>query len=150
MHRYIFATLFAITVLASLYERLLGDDADESKTTHEEKRQVSIDINGNSADRSTKKSTLSLPSRLILCFSLVRNTREMFQVKPNKFNSVDCLRFVMLLEIILMHQYYVALGWAAWPLSKRFVSGLFQKVGTDFKYGFLRNIHNTDFFFSLR
>lgn len=101
--------------------------------------------------KSEKQSSpkLSLLSRCLISFSLVSNTRAMFKVSTNKFAVIDFLRFLMLLQIILMHQYYVALGWSAWPLTKRFVNGLMRQAGTAPRYAFLRNIHNTDFFFAL-
>ncbi|KAH9389312.1 hypothetical protein TYRP_008673, partial [Tyrophagus putrescentiae] len=73
----------------------------------------------------------------------------MFRVSPNKFAAIDCLRFLMLVQIIWMHQYYTALGWSALPLTKRLVGGLHQLTGTATKYMLLRNTHNTDFFFAL-
>ena len=76
----------------------------------------------------------------------------MFKVESKaRFASVDFIRFLMLLEVILMHQYYVALGWSAWPISSRMFAeqGLPQSVGSAERYAFLRNIHNTDFFFAL-
>lgn len=152
-------------MFASLYEFVLTDlgIAQSSVSSSNPRNQVVIRmsdqnnngtnvtaVNDQSADKKiAPKGRLSIISRLIISFSLVGNTRLMFKVSPNKFAAIDFIRFVMLCEIMLMHQYYVALGWSAWPLTKRFINGLTAKVGTEFKYAFLRNIHNTDFFFAL-
>jgi hypothetical protein len=91
----------------------------------------------------------SIISRLIISFSIISNTKSMFKKSAKKFVNIDFIRFLMLLEVILMHQYYVNLFWSSTPLMKRLFTGLISKVGTDYKYAFLRNVHNTDFFFAL-
>lgn len=97
-----------------------------------------------------KKSSKNLLNQLLMAFSLVNNTRMLFQHKPNKFGSVDFFRFLMLINVIVMHQYYVPIGWSTWPFHKRLFQGILAKAGTETRYIFLRNSHNTDFFFALR
>lgn len=161
--------------MASLVESFVIDESSGSSPKNEdnEGKQVSIkmsDLNNNNNNGSTtaeialsnksvqqsssspssaKHHQHSLPLRLLFAFSLVGNTRAMFRVSPNKFAAIDCLRFLMLVQIIWMHQYYTALGWSALPLTKRLVGGLHQLTGTATKYMLLRNTHNTDFFFAL-
>lgn len=162
-----FASLFALSIVASMYEGYVAPRPEDILATRSKQTETTpaaaaadipvvsinmkLDANGNHPKSIEKKPAprLSLPSRCLISFSLVGNTRSMFKVSPAKFAVIDFWRFVMLLEIILMHQYYVALGWSAWPLTKRFVNGLLQQAGTEPRYAFLRNIHNTDFFFAL-
>lgn len=88
-------------------------------------------------------------SKILISFSIVSNTKSIFKKSAKKFINIDFIRFLMLLQTILMHQYYVYLFWSAIPLTKRLFNGLGSRVGTDYKYAFLRNVHNTDFFFAL-
>lgn len=169
MALYILGSLFAVTVFASLFECIFSNGSTSEKSDSDPQasqvaikmvdtnnnngndKDISGDIQANGGEGSSEgaKSRPSLFVRLVVSFSLVGNTRAMFRVSPNKFASIDFVRFLMLLQIMYMHQYYVALGWSSWPLTKRFQNGLIQKAGTDLKYAFLRNIHNTDFFFAL-
>jgi len=153
-------------VVASICEFVVEEfatsskDADDAGQGHVSIKMSSRDNNNNNhgkAEEPTPSTSVEQPIkrkrplflRLLLAFSLVGNTRAMFRVSPNKFAAIDFIRFLMLVQIIVMHQYYVALGWSAWPLTKRFFNGLLQKTGTESRYAFLRNIHNTDFFFAL-
>lgn len=100
-------------------------------------------------DQLSGRSPLSMADRVVIAFSIVSNTKAMFKRSAKKFSNIDFVRLVMLLQVTLMHQYYVYLFWSALPLTRRVFTGLASKVGTDYKYAFLRNVHNTDFFFAL-
>lgn len=149
-----------MTVLASVYEWVVcrtQSDQPNQKVEHDVDTKLNTvltsqlppDTNNNSNVIQTDPKKPSLLSQIIIAFSLAGNTRAMFYVSPAKFSSIDFIRFVMLVEISLMHNYYVAVGWSAWPLTKHFATGLFPQFATESRYAFLRNIHNTDFFFAL-
>ncbi|XP_054163730.1 uncharacterized protein LOC128961509 [Oppia nitens] len=127
----IFLTLLLITILAAIYEYYISSSL----------------LPTNNVDNNTLK--ISKISQLIISFSIISNTKAMFKKSTKKFVNIDFIRFVMLLQTILMHQYYVYMFWSAIPLTKRLMTGMTSKVGTDYKYAFLRNVHNTDFFFAL-
>ena len=129
------STIFILTILAAIYEYI----------TNSYRRQSELDVKNENRDSMQS----SLISEIIISFSIVSNTKAMFKKSSKKFVNIDFIRFLMLLQITLMHQYYVYLFWSALPLTKRLFTGLSSKVSTDYKYAFLRNVHNTDFFFAL-
>ncbi|KAH9511887.1 hypothetical protein DERF_010311 [Dermatophagoides farinae] len=104
-----------------------------------------------SSSTSTSESLQkhSIISCIIVAFSFVSNLRSLFVSKPNNFGSIDFFRLVMLIETIFMHTYYMGTLTASMAVQKKLFTGLATKTLQDKKYGFLRNFHNTDFFFSL-
>lgn len=124
-----------MTILSSIYEFFLNSCEGQTEEILKDEKRDGI--------------RYSILSELIISFSLVSNTKSMFKKSSKKFVNIDFIRLLMLLQVTLMHQYYVYLFWSALPLTKRLFTGLSTKVGTDYKYAFLRNVHNTDFFFAL-
>lgn len=136
-----------VSIISSIYElilenlfpiKLITSGLFTISTNHNQSNQTEIGLR-----------KYSLITNIFLSFSLINNTRSMFINKPNKFGSIDLIRFLMLINVIIMHQYYVSIGWSTLPLAKNILNGLMLKAGTENRYGFLRNIHTTDFFFAL-
>nr|XP_027195328.1 uncharacterized protein LOC113789928 [Dermatophagoides pteronyssinus] len=55
----------------------------------------------------------------------------------------------MLFETIFMHTYYIGILMPGMAIQKKLLTGLASKTLREKQYGFLRNFHNTDFFFAL-
>lgn len=162
-----------LTILASIYEYLLkrsssndnsvnttknGDEINNNNNykknnNNDNNQQTTVNVDNENENNiiSTKSSPKhSIISRIIIAFSFVSNLRSLFISKPNNFGSIDFLRLLMLFETIFMHTYYIGILMPGMAIQKKLLTGLASKTLREKQYGFLRNFHNTDFFFALR
>lgn len=132
--------LFSLTII-SAYIELHYKYIKEKNRSNNTKQIESL----NSDDKHE-----SITIKVLTSFSIISNTKALFKQSPDNFANIDSIRLLVLLVIILIHNYYGYVMWNGTAFVKRMFTGLPSKIISSYKYTFIRNIHNTDFFFMLR
>lgn len=101
-------------------------------------------------------STLSMPYthqplyiQLITCFSLIRNTRVLFEIPAYRRLPLDTLRLMLIFFFFISNAYIYTLIFAPMVIKRFYVLGPLQ-LATEKKYFFIRMYYLLDVFLTLR
>lgn len=83
------------------------------------------------------------------CFSLLRNTRQMFQHDPSRVHTLDTVRLILILFFFISNAYYYTLIFAPMIVKRFYVLGPLQFV-QEKKYFFIRMYYVLGCLYALR
>lgn len=153
--------MLAILVIASTVYEVIYRWKMESCSAVMEKPSIessdSIPMEHNSLNKRRYQRQMSrayvekpLPVQLFTTFSLIRNTRVLFEMPANRrFLPIDTMRLFFILYFFITNAYYFTLIFAPMIVKRFYVNGPMQFM-TEKKYFFMRLYYIHDYFLALR
>lgn len=151
-------SLFLLVLCSTIYEivyRLREDTCLHlaKKASIQSNDSLSLDdnpIHKRRFQRLMSKAYLERPAKmqLLTTFSIIRNTRTLFDIDESRFPQIDTMRLLFVLYFFITNAYYYTLIFAPMIVKRFYVNGPMQFF-SEKKYFFIRMYYLHDMFLAI-